>query len=216
VPPKERGLISIGIRLAEDHAASALDGAVQRPIFIDVATEGVCIGGASAIGYRICFNAASPSWLALEPDYLKLKIAAHEYFHVWQHELFCYQQPKWLYEGLAEWFGYRVIVSEGLVEPAVGSGERQRVLQDDPILEPLSRQEVLYAAPQPNQYALWSFAAERLMVSHEPADVRTFCAGNALDVPWEEAFEQAFDEPVEDFYTEFEEWRAEFLPYTIP
>jgi hypothetical protein len=75
---------------------------------------------------------------------------------------------------------------------------------------------VLYAAPQPNQYALWSFAAERFMVSHDPDDVRSFCAGNARGLRWQQAFEDAFGEPVEDFYASFEEWRADFLPFTVP
>jgi hypothetical protein len=216
VPATERGLISIGIRLADEYAAVELGGAVERPILVQVATEGVCIGGASAVGYRICFNAASPNWLALEPDYLKLKIASHEYFHVWQHELFCYREPKWLFEGLAEWFGYRVIVEEGLVEQAVASAARQQVLQGAPILEPLADQEVLYAAPQPNQYALWSFAAERLMVRHSAGAIRGFCAGNREGLRWQEAFEDAFGEPVDDFYASFEEWRAGFLPYSAP
>jgi hypothetical protein len=216
VPATEAGLIAIGIRLAEELAEAEFGGAVQRTIFIQVATEGVCIGGASAIGYQVCFNAASRNWLALEPDYLKVKIAAHEYFHVWQHELFCYRQPKWLSEGLAEWFGHQVIVDEGLVEQVVASGERQQVLQREPILQPLSEQELLYAAPQPNQYALWSFAAERLMVSRNPGDLRAFCAGNGEDLSWQQAFEAAFGEPVEDFYAAFEEWRAGFLPYSSP
>jgi hypothetical protein len=216
VPPKEQGLIEIGIRLADQYLEDELGETIELPVRIQVATDGVCIGGATAIGYEICVNAASPAWLALAPDYLKVKIAAHEYFHVWQHDRFCYREPKWLFEGLAEWFAYRVIVGQGLVEPAVASGERQRTLQQAPILDRLEAQEVLYAAPQPNQYALWSFAAERLMARSDADAISAFCAANADGLRWQEAFATAFDTPVETFYTEFEAWRAGFLPYTVP
>jgi hypothetical protein len=216
VPPKEQGLIEIGIRLAGEYLRDELGETIELPVRVRVATDGVCIGGATAIGYEICVNAASPAWLALAPDYLKVKIAAHEFFHVWQHDRFCYREPKWLFEGLAEWFAYNVIAGQGLVEPAVASGERQQTLQQAPILDPLAAQEVLYAAPQPNQYALWSFAAERLMVGNEAVDVGEYCAGNAEGLRWQDAFEDAFGEPVNAFYAAFEEWRADFLPYTVP
>lgn len=216
VPATERGLIAIGIEAADRWAEAEFGGAVRRTVFIQVATDGVCIGGASAIGYQICFNAGSESWLNLEPDYRKVKIAAHEYFHVWQHDLFCYRQPKWLFEGLAEWFGYGAIIEAGVLESVAASAERQELLQGAPIREPLSAQEILYAAPQPNQYALWSFAAERLMVRHDAAALRTFCAGNAMEMTWQDSFAAAFGQPVEDFYADFEAWRAEFLPYSAP
>lgn len=213
VPARERALIQLGVLSGQDYAEEVLDGAVVRTVFVQVANTGVCIDGASAIGYKICVNAGTDSWQSLA-DYLKLKIAAHEYFHVWQHDLFCYREPKWMFEGLAEWFGYEAIIEDGLVERVAASVERQQVLQRDPIHEPLSEQEILYAAPNRPQYALWSFAAQRLMSGIGADELRTFCAGRRDGLEWEEAFEEAFGEPVEAFYEEFEEWRSEFLPYS--
>ncbi len=214
VDPREQALIQLGVRAGEDYANDHFGGAASRTVFVHVANDNSCINGATAIGYEICVNAVSDSWVALSPDYLKLKVLAHEYFHVWQHDLFCYREPQWLYEGMAEWFGYQAIVSAGLVDPVAASVERQVLLQEEPIHTPLSEQEGAAVAPQPADYALWSFAAQRLMSGHTDADVRTFCAGKGEGLTWQESFEEAFGMSVEDWYAEFEEWRAGFLPYS--
>ncbi len=214
VDPREQALIQLGVRAGEDYANDHFGGAASRTVFVHVANDNSCINGATAIGYEICVNAGSDAWIALSPDYLKLKVLAHEYFHVWQHDLFCYREPEWLYEGMAEWYGYQAIVSAGLVDPVAASVERQVLLQQEPIHTPLSEQESATAAPQPAEYALWSFAAQRLMSGHNDADVRTFCAGKGEGLTWQESFEEAFGMSVEDWYMEFEEWRAGFLPYS--
>lgn len=211
IDPREQALIQIGVEVGQRYAEEHLSGKVRRTVTVHIANEGVCIDGANAIGYRICVNAASESWRSLSPEWRKVKIAAHEYFHVWQTDLFCYGEPKWLFEGLAEWFGYKVVEEAGMVDEVVASVARQQLLQEHPIEEPLAEQERLYAAPAPEQYALWSFAASLLMTGHDGEDLRTFCAGQAEGLSWQESFEAAFGEPVETFYAEFEEWRAGFL-----
>ncbi|MCA9855458.1 MAG: hypothetical protein KC482_18040 [Dehalococcoidia bacterium] len=214
ITERERALVQLGVLIGEEYANEQFGGGSRRTVFVHIAHAGVCISGASAIGYEICVNAASDSWVALSPDYLKLKILAHEYFHVLQHDLFCYREPKWLFEGLAEWYGYEAIIDAGLVDRIAASTERQVELQDSPIHEPLSEQEILYAAPTRPQYALWSFAAQRLMAGNSDEEVRAFCAGRRDDLTWKESFADAFGQTVEEFYEEFEVWRDGFLPYS--
>lgn len=211
-PVREGSLVELGINMAEAYAEDALGGAVHRQILVIVTTEALCIHGAVTIGYEICINVGNKSWQALTDDWFKVKVAAHEYFHVWQHELRCYREPKWLFEGAPEYLAYRAIIANGLVDPVAASVAQQMVLRESPALPPLDAFEVSYAAPAEAHYALWYFAVERLLEGREPGLLDDFCRKARDEDDWRVAFADVFGETPGTFYEAFAAWRADFLP----
>jgi len=211
-PLRERSLVELGVTMGDDYAAAHLGGAVQRQILVIITTEALCIHGAVTIGYEICINVGNKNWEAIAEDYFKVKVAAHEYFHVWQHELRCYRDPKWLFEGAPEYLGYQAIIDKGLIDPVAASVAQQLVLKDAAPLPGLKAFEVAYAAPTEAEYALWYFAVQQLMAGRDLSALRDFCEMAKEEDSWQVAFEAVFGETPTAFYTEFEDWRAGFLP----
>jgi len=215
-PLRERSLVELGVTMGEEYAAAHLGGAVQRQILVIITTEALCIHGAVTIGYEICINVANKNWQAIPEDYFKVKVAAHEYFHVWQHELRCYREPKWLFEGAPEYLGYQAIIDKRLIDPVAASVAQQLVLRDAAPLPELKAFEVAYAAPTEANYALWNFAVEQLLTGRDPSALRDFCEMAKEEDSWQAAFEAVFGETPEAFYAQFEDWRAGFLPPGTP
>jgi hypothetical protein len=203
--------VELGITMAEEFSAENLGGAVQRQILVIVTTEALCIHGAVTVGYEVCINVGNKNWQAIPADYLKIKIAAHEYFHVWQHELRCYREPKWLFEGAPEYLAYEAITGQSLVDPVAASVAQQLVLKEASPLPALSQFEVAYSAPTEAHYALWYFAVQQLMQGHEPLALRDFCRMDHEGGDWQSAFAEVFGESPAAFYERFAAWRTEFL-----
>jgi hypothetical protein len=163
---------------------------------------------------RMFVNTGSPSWRpAQAPEGIKLKIVAHEAFHLLQSEWVrgypgaSNTGPMWLLEGTAEYIAFRAIADNGLVsfnDARAGWRISARTVQ-----APLRSLET-YAGflPESVPYHLSPLAAERLLGTTLglPAFV-SFYEAIGAGAAWRDAFLNTFGRTVDAFYDDYEAYR---------
>ena len=174
-------------------------------------------GGTAGDGWAIINRSEHRMQSGLGRD-LRLTIA-HELFHVYQIELMGLPArdggPVWLMEGIADFSIYKALDAVGVVdydmERSSGRGLVSAAKRVDKPLEELKTYADWRQAAG-NAYA-YSLLAAELLVSYkgEEALLRYYQLLQP-GTTWEEAFEEAFGMPVEEFYTFFEEHRAAGFP----
>lgn len=150
----------------------------------------------------------------------KEKIVIHEYYHELQsHHLGSRliqpdagvpsAGPSWLIEGSAEYFGYKVASASGL---ASYSSVRQRGVRSSRQLSPLSEYENLRKFNAAGPEGIWAFGVlttEFMVTRYGEGNVRAeYWKAVKGASGWQQAFANAFGEPVEDFYRVYEEYRT--------
>jgi hypothetical protein len=194
--------IALGVELAADFLRRQGGGAIERTVFVRITTSDECPHGVSARGYVICANVDNTGWRALDFGE-RVKVAAHEYYHVLQHELGCFDVPQWLFEGSAEYMAFRVMTDAGFLEPQAATlASIQRVLavfgSPPALINDTSRRSAGL-----DQYAYWGLAVDQLLLVPGIGALRNFCADVGAGTGWEQAFLTAFGRTPSQFVASF-------------
>ena len=177
-----------------------------------------------AIAYKNHFfvNASNEWYQNTEPKY-RTKVIAHEFIHTYQNELSELSPaseshevpeagPRWLKEGIAEYFAYKSL-SEGGILP-YESERNSRILIDakriDKPLSEMGKQEGYRGVG--GVYNHFLIAAELLAKNSGESNLLEYHALQDSKTTWQEAFEKAFGMTVDKFYELFEEHRAAGFP----
>ena len=139
------------------------------------------------------------------------ELAAHEYVHVWQHEIggnACMLGPRWISEGMAESLAYRALENDGLVSEAALDTFVRRQLQNG---APIALRSLESSWPaDTNPFAVAYLAVDRLLASAGPLRLRSWCARVGAGADWRSAFAATFGETTDAFYARFEAFRADY------
>lgn len=203
--------IALGVELAEDYLARAGGGAVARTVFVRITNTNECPNGVSARGYVICANVDSNGWRGLDFGE-RIKVASHEYYHVLQHELGCYDVPQWLFEGSAEYVAFRVMTDAGFVEPqdaTLASIERVLDVFGSP---PVLINDTSRRPAGLDEYAYWALAVDQLTLVPGITSLRNFCADVGAGTGWEDAFLASFGQTPSEFVSAFRDQSETWLP----
>ena len=147
-------------------------------------------------------------------------LVAHEYAHVLQHQLRSFgdgaspsDTTQWLVEGTATWAEHMLYHWDGRSSRerlranalAAVAGASQRPLQDDLRSERyrLGLVASLLLAERARDDSIWEFWRLLTPTWFGPRDRWR------IDPPWEDAFAAAFGVGADEFYREFEQWRAQ-------
>lgn len=231
VPAEEIDLIKTGLGMADRFMEAELGGglteAERRDITVKIVATGVGNqepggggGGATAFSdakARPFFDVAHPqwnqdsSWRGWTTRADSMKTVAHEYTHIWQGSLGAisgiYQPlPGWINEGLAEYLGYVVMEDAGEMD---WDDIRPFVLQgalNDQLDVPL------------NEVDTWAghvglIAIDWLVASSPNGLMSLRILGDEVGKGRSsaQAFRTAFGLEMEEFYRQFEVWRAMIL-----
>ena len=156
------------------------------------------------------------------------KIMAHELFHTYQYGISSLSLrssldvvpeagPRWSGEGIAEFFAYKAMDTGGVLDYARQRNSTQPwgfVEHGKYVDKPLKDMETWAGVSDArgNTYSLFLLAAE-LLASYAGEDaLLRFYILMQPGSTWQEAFEQAFRMPVEEFYERFEEHRSTGFP----
>jgi hypothetical protein len=118
VTQSDRQLITDGVSLGGNYYANSLGFPIQgaTSIIADVTTTTGFVAAAS--GHTITVRTANPNW-GLQSQRERLKILAHEYFHVLQGELSNQSHSTtatWLMEGSADLFAHEAVIRSGYID----------------------------------------------------------------------------------------------------
>lgn len=211
-PVDDQRAIRLGVEYASRTFAESF-GRPAGPITLQTVTEG-CKGVVATYisATTICFNINHPDWKGSTFE-LKLKIGAHEYFHNLQSTIGCSvgwntsgSDAVWLGEGSAEYYGLLVLSQTELVGldgiiAQLRSGIKTRNAGK------LSEME---SPPPPYglDYALATVAMSYLVERSSISAYVGYCTARAQGEEWHSAFAGAFGLSVDEFYKEFEAYRA--------
>lgn len=209
-----------GTAIVSRFLASRLDGDRTRPatarIRVGTGSEEHCCfadpGGFDIITSQHFWTMPSaPSPETWTVDTERKELAAHEYVHVWQHEVGgagCVRSARWMSEGMAEWIAYHSLMAPGLV-----TEDRIRVFMERQLRQarylPLS--DLVGSFPfDAEPYAVSYLAVDLLARAKGPLALRDWCQRVGSGQEWTAAFQAVFGEPVGDFYRRLEQFRAEY------
>ena len=153
--------------------------------------------------------AAPDTWSA---DAERTELAAHEYTHLWQHELggdACMLGVRWISEGMAESFAYSALVTNGVIPAANLDTFTKRQLRSATYV-PLSSLESTFGPAAARPFAVAYLAVDRLLAAGGRARLRTYCERVGAGQEWHAAFLATFGETTDSFYARFETYRFEY------
>jgi hypothetical protein len=203
--------IKQGIELEKSYIRSRLDNIVRQPVTVVIKP----MGGTSIYtdgNGSIFFSTDSTSWKSRSPDLgLELhhvKIAAHEYFHVWQADVgksSRRNQPYlWLLEGAAEFAAYEALIDGGFVARRGACVDRPSFAQLLPLTALESRMQIDINLPY---YPYMRLAVSELLRGGDLQNLATYFRAPTTDDPIER-FRAAFKTTPDQFYARFETLRA--------
>lgn len=208
VVDSDRAQIIRGVQLAQQFLGTNL-AYVQGFACFDVNIDATRNGSGSENGIHVVMYTDVTGWKAPqgESSWHLTKVAAHEYFHVWQHEFPGYiTVPNWLSEGAAEFAGYRSAIDGNVVSERHTRDFSIRNVQFGGSVVPLQSSEPRPpTAPQVN-YGYVELAVTYLIKDKGIAALRSFWSG--LAGGWQGAFQTAFGLAVSDFYAQFADYQA--------
>jgi hypothetical protein len=159
----------------------------------------------------ISVNVANTTWLRESPTQRR-RVVAHEYFHVIQHWLS--QEDKapdelfFLVEGAAEYAGYATVIAEGLMTDAqVQHGLVVRARVDRPKVPPLEQLTSASAGSERAKYAVAHLAVHQLAGRSNLTPLARYFLLRREQPP-SAAFEAAFGQALDAFYSAFALWRS--------
>ena len=154
--------------------------------------------------------AAADTWPA---DTERTELAAHEYVHLWQHELggdACMLGVRWIAEGMAESFAYGSLVADGAIPAANLDVFTRRQLRSATYV-PLSSLEMAFGPARANPFSVAYLAVDRLLAAGGRDRLRTYCERVGRGQEWHAAFLATFGETTDAFYSRFESYRLEYV-----
>ncbi len=148
----------------------------------------------------------------------RLKIAAHEAYHLLQYEVAPENLwfggiddvrplgPWWLLEGAAEYFGSLAIVEEGVLSLGNVQGQWEQTAR---ISAATLRSLETYRGQlnTPGAYDIYALAVRQLIRDRDPRLVMAYFEAVGRGGSWPGAFSAAFGRSVDAFYVEFEAYR---------
>ena len=218
--PKPKDEITIHMYKDVDKLASAYAKARNRSI--ESARTSVERNVGIAFENQVFMSVFRSFYSNNEPKY-RTKVIAHELFHMYQNDLDELGSasgpdgvpefgPIWLREGIAEHLAY-MSLSEGEIlsyESERNSFVENSIGGDKPLNEMETRGGFQDFRGSSYQYAL--LGAEFLASLSGEESLIDYHRFQHEDATWQDAFENAFDMTVEDFYELFEEHRAAGFP----
>lgn len=141
----------------------------------------------------------------------------HESFHLAQSKVKAdrvAEFPMWLYECSAHYFAGRSMADNRLYDwDKIRQGQVAKAATVGEDLRSMETAAGFFeaGAPYADEYSLGFLAVEYLCADFEgggSAKLMEFWSAVGGGKPWREAFEDTFDKSVDQFYSEFEDWRA--------
>lgn len=143
---------------------------------------------------------------------MRSRFSAHEYVHYYQRDFGCGRiykpeevKLKWLMEGQAEWLSWKAMDEAGEISLFLGLEQMlaAEAKQSGENLQPLSAYEI-EANATIGRYVYFALATDYLMRGKDIKALDKFCSnvGKGQDGPT--AFQNAFNLPLEKFYSDFE------------
>jgi hypothetical protein len=169
---------------------------------------------------RIWVYTGAAAWVAA-PDWTRVKILAHESFHLMQYELAGAHAldanpddippvgPQWALEGAAEYVAHKAIAEAGLVRMADIRSQwiRRTKLMTSPLR---SRETSRGFFAEGDGYQISPLAIDFLLGGRSDALLVTYLESIGHGQAWQAAFAAAFGKTVDVFYADFEAYRATF------
>ena len=159
-----------------------------------------------------------PIWFVGSDIGRRLKIAAHEAYHLLQYEVTSDAQwfggvddvrpvgPWWLLEGVPEYHAYLAVVEGGALRLADVRAQWESSAKASPT--PLGSLETFRGQIQtPGAYDIYALAVERLVKDRDPKAVMAYFESVGNGTAWQSAFATVFGKSIETFYEEFEAYR---------
>jgi len=208
---EDRELIVTAVAFAHHFFAENLGYAVDDQTEVKTLQQG-CLNGGQYVAYPggLCITIDS-NWSSLSKND-KIKILAHEYYHVLQISVGClqwgeffayYNTPNWLTEGAAEFVASLVLsYSNGTPIEASRLSWEQNIRTNPP--EALSAYETQATRLR---YDLAALAADKLS-DGKPAKLLTYCSLRATGQDWHTSTLQSFGVTSTEFYEQFELYRS--------
>ena len=226
VPSEDLEVIQTGIGYARSYIHDHLGGDITSDFqegsitvkFVTGGTRGnCCVASSEGIIFDVdhIVWAEPERWLVpgnrVTTKIARMKMAAHEYAHLWQHSLGCLRAPpSWIVEGMAEYIGWQTLVNAGVIDDDTVTGFNRYGAINDPrdVSVTLESMETFI----PGAYNLPYFAIRQLVIQAEdgPAALRTFCEVSGSG-QWRGTFHSAFGIDVDEFYEQFEGQRRRGL-----
>jgi hypothetical protein len=177
---------------------------------------------ASAGDDELVVYTGSEMWDTLSPV-LRMQVVIHEYVHIYQRDMLGngYDvSPMWFIEGMAEYVSFNALEEQGLIDPdAVDDFQTWAIAHggDMPSLEEIEDLERFQSSEAPI-YSLSHMAVVQLL-DDEPAErLETYLEEIDDGAEWRDAFPEAFEIDLDDFYDEFDLWLSDEMdaPSRIP
>lgn len=205
VSAEDEALIQEGIRFSQEYAAEHLGRAVERAFRVDVRpSQEVNVPG--YVGNSVLYLATDhPVWRE-SPPMRRLKIVAHEYFHLIQLQSIRDSRPvpTWLMEGSAELFAFEAVSSLGLVDYGAVVDHWIAGMFNDPAIAGVPLEEMEQPVPEVAccLYTVSPLAVRELLGNGGWSSFLAY-----IDVfstmPPDEAFSESFGQNLPGFYTYF-------------
>lgn len=213
--------------LALPYLASTFGWHPTEQIVINLQVGGVTAEGeaasASATARFVTIDVSSQGWCCIaHNDAYQRRTVVHELFHVLQYSigwLPSHTRAVWLVEGSAEYVAYRaVVIDVGLAAPDDVRACKQRgVLLSQPPVPALAALEGQTAYTLSEQtgfvYADAYLGVER---ATSRSGLMSLIAFGEMSSSLADSFQAALGEPLADFYTEFEQYRAGWQLQPVP
>lgn len=141
-------------------------------------------------------------------------IPAHEFIHAWQYSLGCISlnyQPfgDWMNEGIAHYLAHQMMIKNGILKQNI---IEQSMIQGASVMGQMSAPLRDYFGPGSE---IWpghiGYFAVKFLVENSSTGIQSLkivCEDVAKGVDCEQAFKQNFGLELEEFYSQFESFRA--------
>lgn len=213
----DRAIVAEGINRANCFLETIVGGNAMFPFTAKVSADtgdGACC---SAGGTDLNIHTQHPAWTNgyhnVYPWSLNAndqKILIHEYTHLWQSNLGClryYNSSTWVYEGMAEYIAYQTMVHDGLMTSANVNTFQTSVVKYN-ALPPLSEMETA-VPPSNGGYSVAYLAIGQLVARAGFPALRDFCSRVGAGQDWHQVFLATFGISLAEFYSQFEQYRAQ-------
>jgi hypothetical protein len=200
--------------LTSIEAARSLLGPESDELPLDMIARRLRFISAEAYLDNIFINTSSPYWQGLS-DQQRLRAVSHEYFHVVQMWLMGRREaerifstppnqeraegPTWLFEGSAEYVGWRFAESAGVgrLDDAIDTTTRH------PISELRDLETFADFVGEEDRLQVSLRAVSLLLEGRDESHLTTFYRLLGLGMTWREAFRFAFGRTIDTFYEEY-------------
>jgi hypothetical protein len=203
---EEQRAIEAGVRAATAFLSEDLVP-IRVPACVDVIIDEIAAGWGLTSRHHVRIYTSDRGRTGGESSWRTSKTAAHELVHVWQSDLGgldSQEAPAWLVEGTAEYLSHQALAQAGIIPGAEALGYAIRNYWDSGRL--LQEFEAKSDAAL-DEYSTFHLAVHYLTQSRGPATLTTFWTALGDGRASEQAFIEAFDLSLPEFYSRWESYR---------